>query len=162
MVKRLLQHLCATPLQVRRAFPETTLAAITTAVRACERTHGGEIRVAIETDLPLANLLRKQTPRERALEVFANLQVWNTAARNGVLIYVCWADRDIEIVADTGFNERVTSGQWADICHEMEDRLRRKEYEGAITHAVRAVSDLIAPHFPARDRNELPDAPAVF
>lgn len=162
MVRRLLRHLCTTPLQVKRAFPARVLEAITATVRECERSHGGEIRVAIETDLPLGSLLRNQTPRARALEMFAQLQVWNTVARNGVLIYLCWADRDIEIVADSAFNGRVTAGQWAQICHDMEVRLRRKEYEEALKHAVRAVSELIAAHFPAGDRNELPDAPAML
>lgn len=162
MVKRLLRHLGTTPLRLRQAFPAPALDAIATAVREYERRHGGEIRVALELDLPWRNLLRNQPPRERALEVFANLQVWNTAARNGVLIYLCWADRDIEIVADSGFNGRVTSAQWAEICAAMELRLSRKEYQDAITHAVQAVSELIAPHFPARDRNELPDAPAIL
>lgn len=162
MVRRLLRHLCTTPLQVRRAFPAAVLEEIAAAVRAGERQHGGEIRVAIESDLPLGSLLSKQTPRARAADVFAHLNVWNTAARNGVLIYLCWADRDIEIVADTGFNGLVTAEQWERVCHDMEVRLRRKEYALAITDAVRAVSVLIAPHFPARDRNELPDTPAVL
>lgn len=162
MVRRLLRHLCTTPLQVRRAFPLAALEEITAAVRVGERQHGGEIRVAIESDLPLGSLLSKQTPRARAADVFAHLNVWNTAARNGVLIYLCWADRDIEIVADTGFNGLVTAEQWARVCHDMEARLRRKEYAAALTEAVRAVSALIAPHFPARDRNELPDAPTVL
>ena len=41
-------------------------------------------------------------PRERAMQIFSDLHVWDTELRNGVLIYVLLADRDVEILADRG------------------------------------------------------------
>ena len=55
------------------------------------------------------DLMRGITPRQQALQAFARLGVWDTDANNGVLIYVSWADRDVEIVADRGFNGRVSA-----------------------------------------------------
>ena len=52
--------------------------------------------------------MRGVTPRQHAVHAFARLGMWDTEANNGVLIYVSWADRDVEIVADRGFNGRVT------------------------------------------------------
>jgi uncharacterized membrane protein len=162
VIKRLLRHLCVTPWHLRRRFPARTLEAVAAVVKEGERNHGGEIRVAIEADLPLRTLLSGQTSRERAIQVFSELRVWDTAARNGVLIYLCLADRVIEIVADRGFDGRVRAEQWLAVCREMEEQLRAARYEAAVTNAVLAVSKLIAPHFAKADRNELPDRPALL
>ena len=69
--------------------------------------------------------MRGVTPRQQAVEAFAQLGVWDTDANNGVLIYVSWADRDVEIVADRGFNGRVTEQEWAAVCRRMEQSFAR-------------------------------------
>ena len=93
---------------LRRAFDAATLQAIEQAITDTERGHGGEIRFAVEASANPLDVMRGVTPRQQALETFARLGVWDTEANNGVLIYVSWADRDVEIVADRGFNGRVS------------------------------------------------------
>jgi uncharacterized membrane protein len=101
--------------------------------------------------------------RERAIEVFSELRVWDTELNNGVLIYLLLADHDVEIVADRGIAARVGQEEWESICRDMEQALRRGDLEAAAVGAVQAVSSLLARHFPARpgDRNELPDRPVT-
>jgi hypothetical protein len=161
-MKRLLSHLTTTRWQVRRAFPERVLGAIEAAIRAAEKNHGGEIRFAIEGDLPTLDVLRRCSPRERALQVFAHLGVWDTHANNGVLIYVLYADRDVEIVADRGFNNLVSSEEWTRVCSKMETLFRAGDFERGVAEGIAAVSHLIARHFPTTDRNELPDRPVML
>ena len=91
---RWLRHLFATRTALRRAFPVDALDAIEQAITASERHHSGEIRFAIEGSLEPGDAWRGKPPRARALEVFAALGVWDTAANNGVLVYVLLADRD--------------------------------------------------------------------
>jgi uncharacterized membrane protein len=161
-VGRAFRHLSSPDWLVRGTFSEGTLASIEAAIAAAERTHGGEIRFAVEGNLSAPELWRNLSARERALEVFARLGVWDTEANNGVLIYVLWADHDVEIVADRGFNGRVTSEQWAQVCHVMEQHFRDGKPQQAIVEGVRSVGALIAQHFPAVDRNELPDRPVML
>ena len=71
----ILRHLFMPPWRVRLAFPARTLRAIETAIHDSEDTHAGEIRFAVESALPLIPLLRGQTARARALEVFSHLRV---------------------------------------------------------------------------------------
>jgi uncharacterized membrane protein len=158
--KRVLQHL-ATP-SVRRAFEAATLDAIEQTIAEMERSHGGEIRFAIEASLPPMAVMRKVTPRERALQVFAHLHVWDTEANNGVLIYVLWADRDVEIVADRGYNGLVSAREWSEVCHRMEQLFGNGDTRQAATEGVREVGALIARHFPSVDRDELPNRPVVL
>ena len=110
--------------------------------------HGGEIRFAVEAALSPLDLMRGITPRQRALDAFARLGVWDTEANNGVLIYVLWADRDVEIVADRGFNGRVHLQEWAEVCRRMEQSFARGSPRQAIVEGIQAVGALIARHFP--------------
>lgn len=161
-IKRLLRHFMVTHWYVRRIFSPQVLDAVAAQVRQCESTHGGEIQVAIEADLATQALLRNQSTRERAIEVFAHLHVWDTRERNGVLVYVCFADRAIEIIADRGFAGKIGDQDWATICTTLQREFARGEYQQSLCNAIQSVSDLMARHFPHVDDNELPDRPVLL
>jgi uncharacterized membrane protein len=161
-IKRTLRHLSASGWSLRRAFNAATLQAIEQAIAETERGHGGEIRFAVEASLGAVELMRGVTPRQRALQTFAHLGVWDTDANNGVLIYVLWADRDVEIIADRGFNGRVTEQEWGAACRRMEEMFAQGDARQAIVQGIQAAGALIARHFPAADRNELPNRPVVL
>jgi uncharacterized membrane protein len=122
--KRLFRHAFARRGQLRDAFPAATLEAIERAIAESETTHGAEIRFAIEAALEPGEVWAGKTPRQRALEVFSSLGVWDTEANNGVLIYLLLADRDVEIVADRGYNGKVSAAEWSTVCETMERDLR--------------------------------------
>lgn len=147
---------------LRRAFDEAALASIEKAITDTEKTHGGEIRVALEASLDPGELFSDLTPRQRALQAFAQLGVWDTELNNGVLIYVLWADHDVEIVADRGFNGRVSAQEWSDVCQRMEQLFSQEAAAAALISGIQAAGLLISRHFPAVDRNELPDRPVVL
>jgi uncharacterized membrane protein len=163
---RAIRHAFATQGTLRRAFPPAVLGQIEVAVDASERQHGGEIRVAVESALEPGEAWRGKTPRARALEVFAALGVWDTEANNGVLIYVLLADQDVEIVADRGFNGRVTAAQWTAVCEDMQREFRAGHYARGIVAGVEAVGRIIGRHYPQRpgqrDEDELPNRPAIL
>lgn len=161
---RIARHLFMLPGSVHRVFPPAAMEAIGRAVSGREQEHGAEIRFAVEGALEPAALLRGTTARERALEAFGELRIWDTERNNGVLVYLLLADRDIEIVADRGFNGRVSAEEWEAACREMEAGLAAGACAEAVVAGIAAVSALCARAFPraAGDVNELPDAPAVL
>jgi uncharacterized membrane protein len=164
-LKRIARHVFATTWSARRAFTDEALGRIEAAVHAGEGLHDGEVRFAIETELGWPALLAGESARERALEVFAFLRTWDTERNNGVLIYVLFADRDVEIVADRGFNDRVTHEEWQRICDLIRGHFARGEFEAGSLDGIAAVSELMAAHFPAvpgRRRDELPDRPVFL
>jgi uncharacterized membrane protein len=161
-LRRLARHVFLPRRALRRAFDTAALAAIEQAITDTEKTHGGEIRVALEASLDPAELFSDLTPRQRALQAFAQLGVWDTELNNGVLIYVLWADHDVEIVADRGFNGRVSAQQWSDVCHRMEQLFSQGAAADAVVAGIRATGQLIARHYPVADRNELPDRPVLL
>ena len=164
MPSRWLQHLTTTPFTLRRCFPPATLAAIDATCAASEQYHRAEIRCAVEATLSTGHLFRHVDSAARAREVFSLLGMWDTAENNGVLLYVLLAERHIEIVADRGFTEHVTSADWENICAVMEEAFAAGQYEAGTLLALEQISALARQHFPARsgDRNELPDTTALL
>jgi uncharacterized membrane protein len=163
-LERIARHLMATRRTVRRAFPRKSLAAIDKAIRESEASHRGEIRFVVEGALPIEPLLRGHSARERAIDVFSRLRIWDTERNNGVLIYLLLADRNVEIVADRGIDAKVGPEEWERICLGMESAFRRADFEAGGIGGIREVTRHLAAHFPAGgdDRNELPDEPVVL
>ncbi len=163
-IKRIGKHLLEHRWRLRRIFPPKVLAAIERAIRAGEAAHSGQVRFVVEGALDGAPLFRNQPARERALDVFSQLRIWDTAHNNGVLIYLLLADRDVEIVADRGIDAKVGAAGWEKICADMEADFRASNFEAGVIKGIQAVSRQLATHFPAHGagRNELPDAPVVI
>lgn len=163
-VSRLLRHLFSDRAAARRAFPPLVLRAIEAEIRAQESRHRGELRFAVEAALPVTHLARRLTPRQRALEVFERLRVWDTAENSGVLVYVLLADRSVDIVADRGIASRVPQAEWDAVCRAMSEAFRAGEFERGALEGLRRIGALLAKHFAARSRNvdELPDAPVIL
>ncbi len=161
--QRILKHLLTTDGQVARAFPRSALSAIEKAIAASEATHAGEIRFVVEGALDGIPLFKGQSPRDRAIEVFSQLRVWDTEHNNGLLIYLLLADHAVEIVADRGIHAKVGAEEWRKVCHQMETAFRQSNYESGVVSGVQAVTQHLAQHFPADDRgNELPDRPVIL
>ena len=164
MLSRLFRHVFAP--SAARTFPAASLQRIAAATAAGESRHRGEVSFAVEAALPWRAVLAGSDARKRAEAAFGRLRTWNTAANNGVLLYLLLADRRIEIVADRGLSGLVSDEQWRGVCGLMEERLRSGDAEGAAVAGIEAASDLLARHFPRRpgdvDENELPDAPHLL
>jgi uncharacterized membrane protein len=165
---RLIRHVAATHWRTRILFPASTLNAIEEAIGRAEEAHGGEIRFAIETALTPLHILNEVGPRARALDVFAQLRVWDTERNNGVLIYVQLADRTVEIVADRGLTGRVSPAEWEAVCRLMEEHFRAGRFKAGSIAGVEAIGTLLARHFPAdaarrrASHNQLPDRPTLL
>jgi hypothetical protein len=163
-VMRLLRHLLLPPWWLHRGFPAHTRATIETAIRESEKTHGGQIRFAIEATLDFHRAARGLGARARAVELFSRLQVWDTERNNGVLIYLLLADHDVEIVADRGIHRLVGAEAWEQICRAMENHFRAGRFEQGAVEGIHAVGELLARHYPdtGGTPNELPDRPVIL
>jgi uncharacterized membrane protein len=156
---RFLRHLFTTRAAVRRHFPPASLQAITAAIAESELGHRGEIRFVIEPALEPAKLLAGMAPRERALEVFSDLRVWDTEENSGVLIYVLHADHAIEIVADRGIHAAAGQQTWQCIAADMERDFAAGDYGAGALRGIAAVSAELRRHLPrgGGDVDELPN-----
>jgi uncharacterized membrane protein len=165
MVKmRILRHLFTPFWLLKLRYPRPVLRQIEQRIAALEARHPGELRFVAEHALDLADLIAGVTPRERALEVFSHLRVWDTEHNNGVLVYVLHAEHAVEIVADRALARVVPQPAWDAICRKVEEHFRAGRHaEGALA-AIDEVARLLDQHFPGArgDANELPDQPLLL
>lgn len=156
---RVFKHLISSNWQIKRAFPKSSLDAIERTIKTSEARHQGEIRFVIEAGLPGEALYGNQSARQRAIDIFAQLRMWDTEQRNGVLIYLLLADHSVEIVADRGIHNKVGDQAWTKICKDIETAFHHKQYKQGAIAGIESVNQLLIKHFPAGaiNRNELPD-----
>ena len=163
-IKRIVKHLLVTHGQVNRAFPSGALRAIEEVIKASEAEHTGEIRFVVEGGLDGMPLFRGQSARERAINLFSHLRMWDTQHNNGLLIYLLLADKAVEIIADRGISAKIKSDEWSRICREMEIAFRKSNFATGVVGGVQAVTHHLVTHFPTdgRSGNELPNKPVLM
>lgn len=163
MITRLFRHLLLPDWWRRRHLTETVVERIRATVARAEGGHGAEIKVAVEASLDLLPVLRGVTARERALDVFSALRVWDTEHNDGVLLYVLLADRDVEIVADRGLSDRVSQADWERICREMEALFRAGRQEEALLQGAAEIGKVLEDAYPGeKNTNQLSDHPVML
>ena len=172
-LKTLARHIWLDASDTRRAIPEDMLRRLTLQVAASEQGHTGQIRLCIESSLPLSYLRRLGTKtsmaslcRQRAIMLFGKLRVWDTEHNNGVLIYVLLAEHSIEIVADRGITRHVSDAQWQATVAGMADALKAQRYEEGLSLAIENVTAMLMTPFARTEPlqhqpNELPDTPLL-
>ena len=165
--QRIWRHLWVDHRKAERLFPSDVIKRLEHATRHGEQLHRGQVRLAIEASLPVGAVRRDMTARQRALEVFGLLRLWDTEENCGVLVYVLVADRAFEIVADRGIHARVGDDAWRAISHKIEARFQRGEFGDGAQAALVEIGALLALHFPRNARgddrtNEQPDAPVFI
>ncbi|WP_454731074.1 MULTISPECIES: TPM domain-containing protein [Cupriavidus] len=164
--KRALRHLGTRPGAANRHFPAEARQQLQQAVAAGEQRHHGEVRVVIESSLPVGLAFAGITPRARARALFGALEVWNTEGHTGVLLYINLADHAVELLADRGIDARVGPETWRALCSELAAGLARDLSVRPVLAAVEQIHHLLATHFPAEDgkpnHNQLDDRPVVL
>jgi uncharacterized membrane protein len=159
-----MRHLFTPFWVLKLRFKVPMLAEVARRIGDVERQHPGELRFVVEHALEMGDLLSGLTPRDRALEIFGLVRVWDTEHNSGILIYVLHAEHAVEIVADRGIARRVPQSEWDALCRELEKDFRAGRYgEGALA-AVNGAASLLDRHFPPHPagRNELPDQPLLL
>lgn len=167
--QRLWRHWWLDLHDTRRAVPDAMAERLAQRVTASEQRHTGEVRICIEAALPWSQAWRAPDDRavrilgrQRALEWFSRLRIWDTEQNNGVLIYLLLAEQAIEIVADRGMARVVDAAQWQAVVERLGQRLREGAFEDGLTQALEEVSAILVEHFPtdadAVNPDELPNA----
>ncbi len=163
-LKRFIRHVWMSPLILKRQFPSDTLAVIGRAVTESEKSHRGQVRFVLEAELTTGQLWTGVSARQRAIDVFSLLRVWDTEENNGVLVYLLLADRKVEIVADRGIHRHAGDERWRAICREIEHHYRKGDFLTGSVTGIQKISAELAFYFPAKGEhaNEQSDAPVVL
>ena len=82
-----------------------------------------------------------------------------TEHRTGVLIFASAAERYVEVVADSGINDKVSSDVWDDVVGVLVSAVKEGRPGDGFIAAIERCGAVLAEHFPpgTLNRDELPD-----
>ncbi len=82
-----------------------------------------------------------------------------TQQRTGVLIFASVAERYVEIIADSGINDKVAPEVWDKAVKGMIAKIKQGQAVEGFLEAIRICGEVLAKHFPpgAINKNELPN-----
>lgn len=103
--------------------------------------------------------VKRARAHERAVEQFLVQNLHTTKGRRGVLIYVSFAERFAEVLADSAIYKKVPPEAWEQIVRELTHHLSYGARDKGLATAIEACGELLAAHFPPgrHDVNELPN-----
>ena len=85
--------------------------------------------------------------RQRAFTAFVEQEVFRTAARTGILLFLSLLERRVIVLADTGINARVPqAARWDAITTGIVAGMRQGRPGPALAEAIRRCGDLLAAH----------------
>jgi putative membrane protein len=103
--------------------------------------------------------VKRARPHEKAVEQFLVQNLHTTSGRTGILIYVSFAERFAEVIADAAVYKKVKPQTWVEVVDLLTEHLGRDERTKGLIAAIEACGSILAKHFPPRraDENELPN-----
>ncbi|MDG2914686.1 TPM domain-containing protein [Bisgaard Taxon 10/6] len=123
------------------------------AIAKLEQQTSAELRVYIE------RYLKNMPVLDRTLQVFDELEMGKTQARNAVLIYIAHKDRQCAVIGDIGIHQFVGNEFWQQTTDAMIARFKQDNYTDGVVEAIQKIAKELAAHYPNRpdDVNELPN-----
>ncbi len=137
-------------MSAKKAFSESEQQSIVQAIRDAEKDTSGEIRVHLDK-------VCSGDPYKRAIKVFENLKMHQTAQRNGVLFYLSIEDRKLAIIGDKGINEKVPTDFWNVILSDVVELFKQGKMAEGLAHGIAKAGQQLSAFFPYQkdDDNEL-------
>lgn len=110
----------------------------------------GEIRVHIEFKC-------KKDPLERAKTIFHELEMDQTDARNGVILYIATKDRKVAVFGDEGISSQVEDDFWQDEIDKLIAEFKQGNFEKGIGSVISDIGEKLKRFYPSdgTDPNEL-------
>ena len=124
-------------------------------IKEAESKTSGEIRVFIEHHCQYMDSMH------RAQEIFANLAMDKTQARNAIIIYIAVTDRQFALFGDTAIYEKAGGAEfWKSAAAKLTGHLKKNNLTEGLCNCIHELGTALATHFPydpAIKKNELPD-----
>jgi uncharacterized membrane protein len=141
----------------RRTFlQQLDIAAVERAIARAETRTSGEIRVSVSRFFVGSS-------RRLAERAFRRLGMHATRDRNGVLLLIEPARREVVVLGDAGIHAHVGDAFWTEIAAQVTAHFREGRFTQGVVEAIDAIGDALARHFPAGTEgtdnpNELSDS----
>ena len=101
----------------------------------------------------------RQKVNQRAERHFLESGVYDTKDRTGILIFISYLERRVELLADKGISEKIPQEKWDAIVGHIIDGIKSNQLVKHLSGSIRECGNLLAEQFPIQpdDENELKD-----
>ena len=127
---------------VRKLLSEEQEAALVAAIGRAELQTSGEIRIHLE------KTTGGKTADQRAQEVFAKLEMHQTAEANGVLFYLALEDRKLAVWGGKGIDEKVPEHFWEEIIEAVIAAFKDGHFSEGLILGVERAGAALGEYFP--------------
>jgi putative membrane protein len=79
----------------------------------------------------------------RAMAAFLTEEVFSTENRTGILIFISYFEHIVEVIGDTGINEKVNQEEWVHVVDLIVDGIKKKDPVGGIVRGVERCGELL-------------------
>ncbi|MEI6864699.1 TPM domain-containing protein [Flavicella sp.] len=126
--------------------------AVVNAIKEAELNTSGEIRVHIDPS-------SEKDTMDRAKEIFFELKMNETEAKNGVLFYLVVKEHRFAILGDSGIDEVVPSDFWNTTKELVISEFKKGDFATGLQLGIEEAGKRLREFFPYQsdDVNELPD-----
>lgn len=131
---------------------------IVNAIGQAEKNTSGELRVHLEKGT-------NDPPIIRAYQVFRELSMHQTKARNGVLIYVGIETHQFAIYGDVGIDEIVNPDFWEKTKEKIQYHFEKGQFKQGLIAGIKQAGQCLSDYFPFNpydDDNELPNNISMY
>lgn len=80
---------------------------------------------------------------KRAAEAFITEEVFNTKDRTGILIFVSEFEHKVDVIADSGINQKVGEVAWADVAETVTKAIKKNKTTDGIVQAIEKCEKLL-------------------
>ena len=87
-------------------------------------------------------LLDREVHR-RAILAFVEEEVFSTRERTGILLFVSLLEHRIEVVGDTGINQKVTPDEWTDVVVRVREGIKAGKLADGLVAAIEMCGELL-------------------
>lgn len=91
--------------------------------------------------------------RRHALEQFFSQNLHETLNRTGIMLFVSFDEKYVDIIADKGINDKVEETDWQSIINEFVKDVKSNDIERAFVGAINSSGGMLTEHFPCKEKN---------
>jgi uncharacterized membrane protein len=123
------------------------------AIRNAEMLTSAEIRLFAEDNC-------REDVMDHAAFIFGELRMQHTKDRNGVLIYIAFADKKMAVIGDAGIHVHVHQSFWNQLVSDCLESFKLGEFVQGLETLIASVGKALNNYFPRKhdDVNELSDS----
>ena len=133
-------------LRIRQGIKAGNVAdGLVAAIGMCgELLERGGVEIRPDDINELSDDVRKTTSvHGRAMRAFVEEEIFSTRERTGILLFISLLEHRIEVVGDTGINQKVTPDEWTDVVVRVREGIKAGKLADGLVAAIEMCGELL-------------------